>query len=116
MYQDDSTLNAFERLSNLRKEHSFLNGKFNYAVVTNTILSYIRYARRFLPYLVAINFSEKPETIDFTESTNYVRGEIMAVTNPNGKAFNQLYQKVGLKDLKLSHGEGVVIRLLPDDL
>ncbi|CAD5118002.1 DgyrCDS6743 [Dimorphilus gyrociliatus] len=113
---DDSALKTFERLSNLRKEHSFLNGKFNYAVITNSILSYVRYARRFLPYLVAVNFGEKTESIDFTESTNYMSGEIMAVTNPTGKSFNQLYQKVGLKDLKLNDGEGVVIRLLPDDL
>ncbi|CAD5116225.1 DgyrCDS5138 [Dimorphilus gyrociliatus] len=116
---DDNTLRLYRRLSWLRQEKSFQMGNFDWAIITDNILSYIRWFNGSPAYIVAFNFGTKAETVDFTKySGNFPPpghfvpddGFVLFSTHPKEIPGSTISR---LDKIKMSPSQGVVIRIWP---
>lgn len=103
----------------MRQEKSFQEGSFDWAIVTDNILSFIRWHNGSPAYLVAFNFGTEVEVIDFTKySGNFPPknhfvpddGFILFSTHPKEIACSTISK---LDNIKMSPAQGVVIRIWP---
>lgn len=116
---DDNTLRLYRRLSWLRQEKSFQAGSFDWAIVTDNVLSYIRWFDSSPAYIVAFNFGQEVEVIDFTKyagnfppKNHFVPddGFILYSTHPKEMAGSTISR---LDKIKMFPSQGVVIRIWP---
>ncbi len=111
-----TTLEAYAKVSALRKEPSLSWGKLKEAVVSDNIYSFVRQAEGFDGFLIAINFGDNREVVDFvTGNENIVakEGKIVATTANFDVSRVREFEvdlMVKLDGLHLEPGEGVVFK------
>ncbi|XP_041359243.1 maltase 1-like isoform X2 [Gigantopelta aegis] len=109
---DMTPIKVYRTLAKLRQQESFLYGKFSYAVVNNNIFSYIRKAKGFSSYLVAINFGDVSSVDDYSGEPVSSEVGTVVVNTANFKDDTYAVKKViSLKHISLKPGEGLVIKL-----
>ncbi|XP_031626903.1 maltase 2-like [Contarinia nasturtii] len=81
-----STLNFYKRLVELRKEDAFAAGSFNSTVLNENVFAYVREFEGSDTYWVLINFGDRAEKIDMTQSnlgTNFPEEFELAAVSPD---------------------------------
>ncbi len=80
------------------------------------VISFLRYAENNAPYLIVINFGPKPYTDDYTLAAGVLSGKVVAhahaeqgMRTPHSEG-----ERVGLDELTLVPGEGIVVLLMED--
>jgi len=108
-----SPLQIYQRLSRLRKERSFLSNKMQFLIVSDDILSFMRFTRDTAPYLIALNLGDHASTDDYTVMTGMVRGKVVLYS---GRTLNVVDgDLIALSALTLQPGEGIVAMLVSDE-
>ncbi|CAH1777671.1 unnamed protein product [Owenia fusiformis] len=109
---ETSSLQVYRHLVKLRKNDVFRVGNFHYAVVTETIFSFVRHIENQPSFLVAINFGHKTTRTDFFEGTQMwlpEDGQIVLTTGHLKDEDLVIDQTVDLQNISLESGEGIVI-------
>lgn len=112
-------LEVFQSLTLLRQEPSFQWGELHYSVINDDIFSFVRQAKGFPGFLVAINFGIKSSTVDFRGAKVPSEGVVAATTANFDPSFAQDFKvgtEVPLGNLVLRPGEGVIFKWKPEAL
>ena len=98
----------------LRKLPSFTNGFLIYDVISDNVLSFVRWKKGSDPYLVAINFGHSACTEDYSielDGEVKVEGERVLSTGSVSETL-QTGHRVRLDKLHLCPGDAIVCKLL----
>ena len=112
-----SIIQIYQRLSRLRKERSFTSGKLQYSIINENILSFMRFSKDGVPYLIALNFGRQKSTDDYTLSAGVSHGKVVlhATSASVQSSLNASEgDMVSLSNLSLEPGEGIVVILMMD--
>ena len=113
--RQQTTLKLYAAVAKLRQDPVFQRGELLFAVTNDNVLSYVRQ----LPaggsdasrYLVVLNLGQESSKNDYSSSpVNSARGVVVEGTC---SVIDKVKDKeVGLTDLKLAPGDGMIIQLL----
>ena len=112
---EQSSLNIYRLLANLRQVPSFQYGAISYNVVNEDIFSFFRFTRNQYTYLVILNVGTMPSTDNYEQkvySSVKKEGKVVLNTgNMHNKAL-EVGQKVKLKEITLKPAEGIILRVI----
>jgi len=84
-----------------------------FLIVSDDILSFMRFTRDTAPYLISLNLGDEPSTDDYTVLTGMVRGKVVLYS---GTTLNvKDGDLVSLSAVTLHPGEGLVVVLVVDE-
>jgi len=84
-----------------------------FLIVSDDILSFMRFTRDTAPYLIALNLGDRASTDDYTVMTGMVRGKVVLYS---GRTLNVVDgDLIALSALTLQPGEGIVAMLVSDE-
>ncbi|GIX67049.1 neutral and basic amino acid transport protein rBAT [Caerostris extrusa] len=113
----NSHLKVFSHLLALRGQPALNFGLQDYPIVTNETFSLIRVRKGSPGYLVVVNLSENPSTLNFSGKSSYLpetgRVEIKSSNIVDGPLADGEHPKISLSEVLLGPKQSVVLSFVP---